>query len=109
MTLTPCNCTGQRALRKWFRLMRPYGWCPDAIALVPSPEKEETKAFSSPSENTVRRQEEHFQEEAKHGDTLVLGFSASRTMKNKFPLFKHPSLWYFFMEPEKTKTLLVFC
>ena len=29
--------------------------------------------------------------------TLILGFSASRTMKNEYLSFKPPSLWYFVM------------
>ena len=42
--------------------------------------------------------------EPKSANTLILDLSASRTVRNKFLLFKPPSQWYFVMAAQQTNT-----
>lgn len=54
-----------------------------------------------PCEDTVRRWLSKTPKESSHQTLALL---VSKTVRNKFLLFKAPSLWHFIMEPELNKT-----
>ena len=70
------------------------------MGLVPFWEETLQLSLSLPCEGTAISQPSANQEESSHqkvniARTLILDFPASRTVRNKYVLFKPQSLWYF--------------
>lgn len=91
------QCNGTRKWGLW-EVSRSWRWSPHGINVL-TKEIPESSYTPLPYEDTARwlsRKQEKGTNKTPNLPALWFGLLSLRTVRNKYLLFKHPSLWYFY-------------